>query len=340
MTKLAVASAAEFDRRLTDLPKPDEAACELAKVRQASLTKPEGSLGRLEEIALWLAGWQGREIPEIKQPCCLVFAGNHGVTAQGISAFPAEVTVQMVANFNAGGAAINQLAQLGGAAFQVIPLMLDQPTADFTTAPAMSEEDCCGAIQAGIDAVPEDADFLLLGEMGIGNSTAAAALALALFGGVAGDWVGKGTGLDSAGVAHKADVVDRAIALHKAKDLSPFDCLRTFGGRELAAIVGAVLVARYRRIPVMLDGFIVTASAAILAACNPQALDHTMIGHMSSEPGHSRLTRLLNKRPLLDLDMRLGEGSGAAVALLIVQAALAAHQGMATFEQAEVSQHD
>lgn len=340
MTTFTVTSAQDFECLVSDLPAIDSIARGKAVSRQASLTKPAGSLGRLEELAIWLAGWQGTEIPQIAQPCCLVFAGNHGVTAQGVSAFPVEVTAQMVSNFENGGAAINQLARLAGAEFKVIELELDRPTEDFTITAAMSEADCCAALQAGADAIPDQADFLILGEMGIGNTTSAAALAMAIFGGAASDWVGVGTGVDAVGLARKTEVVTRAIDLHQPEKLSAFDCLRTFGGRELAAIVGATLAARHRRIPVMLDGFIATAAAAVMVRENPQALDHAMIGHMSAELGHKRLAQLLNKRPLLDLDMRLGEASGAAVALLIVQAALATHKGMATFDQANVSTHD
>ena len=340
MPIFTVTSAQDFVRLVSDLPGVDMLAHDKAVSRQASLTKPAGSLGRLEELAIWLAGWQGKEVPSITKPCCLVFAGNHGVAAQGVSAFPSEVTAQMVSNFKNGGAAINQLARLAGAEFKVIELELDQPTEDFTIAPAMSEAECCAAIQAGADAIPDQADFLLLGEMGIGNTTSAAALAMAIFGGKASEWVGAGTGLDATGLARKVEVVSRAINHHQPEKLSAFECLRTFGGRELAAIVGATLAARHCRIPVMLDGFITTAAAAVMVRVNPFSLDHVMIGHMSAELGHKRLAMELNKRPLLDLDMRLGEASGAVVALMIVQAALATHQGMATFDQAKVSPHD
>ena len=201
----------------------------------------------------------------------------------------------------------------------------------------MTEAQCCAALQVGANAVPEDADILMLGEMGIGNTTSAAAVSNAVFGGTATDWIGPGTGVNEEGLAIKRDVVDQAIALHKENQTTAFECLRTVGGRELAAIAGAVAEARHRRIPVLLDGFIATAAAAALIKDNPSALDHTLISHVSKEPGHKRLAKNLNKRPVLDLDMRLGEASGAAVALLIVQAALATHNGMATFGEAGVS---
>jgi nicotinate-nucleotide--dimethylbenzimidazole phosphoribosyltransferase len=326
-----------FRARLRDLPAIDAAAADAASERQAQLTKPAGSLGRLEEIAIWLAGWQRRHPPKLDRPLCLVFAGNHGVTAQGVSAFPSEVTRQMVANFAVGGAAINQLCRVYGASLRVIELELDRPTADFTAAPAMSEADCLAALEIGATAVEPGRDLLLVGEMGIGNTTSAAALAAALFGGSGADWVGPGTGVDSAGIERKARVVDRALAFHGAALADPLEALRRLGGRELAAIAGAVAAARALDTPVLLDGFVATAAAAVLAKAAPGALDHCLAGHVSAEPGHKRLLAALGKTPLLSLDMRLGEASGAAVALGILQGAVAAHTGMATFAEAGVS---
>lgn len=330
-------SPKDFERLVVrDVP-IDTEAVSAARARQLELTKPPGSLGRLEEIAVWIAGWQGVATPRIREPHIIVFAGNHGVAEQGVSSFPSEVTAQMVANFEAGGAAINQLAGQFGLLFCVLALSLDKPTEDFTFAPAMSEDDCLAALNAGIDAVPEHADLLILGEMGIANSTSAAALAAAVFGGGGSDWAGPGTGLSSAGVSRKAGVIDSALALHRSQATSAFECLRRLGGRELAAIAGAVAKARSRRIPVILDGFIATAAAAPLTLSNAKALDHCLAGHVSAEPGHSRLLRELDKDPLLDLGMRLGEGTGAAIAASIVMAAVATHSGMATFSQAGVA---
>ncbi len=339
MSKLSFKAAADLSNALATatLPQADEASLLLAQARQAQLTKPQGSLGRLEELALWLASWQRAEKPVIENPVCLVFAGNHGVTARGVSAYPAEVTQQMVYNFEAGGAAINQLTKLGGAELKVLALDLDTPTQDFTTAPAMTETECCAALQAGADAVPDHADLIMLGEMGIGNTTSAAAVANAVFGGSAAQWIGPGTGVGAEGLEIKRDTVTKAITLHKENQSTAFDCLRTVGGRELAAIAGAVVQARHRNIPVLLDGFIATAAASALIRDNINALDHAQISHQSMEPGHRLLAEKLNKRPVLDLDMRLGEASGAAVALLIVKAALATHNGMATFGEAGVS---
>ena len=321
---------------MADLPQPDAAAEAAAADRDAQLTKPPGSLGKLENIARWLAGWQGHP-PRAKDLHILVFAGNHGVTAQGISAFPSDVTVQMVANFEAGGAAINQLAKLAGAAMSVTPLELNAPTGDFATGPAMDEAATCRAFAAGMAAVT-DGDLVIPGDMGIGNTTVSAALAAALLGGTGADWAGPGTGLDAKGVNHKALVIDRALALHAAKLGDPLETLACLGGRELAAIAGAILAARLKRIPVILDGYVASAAAAVLKRQNPAALDHCLLGHLSAEPAHRLLAEKLGLEPLLDLGMRLGEGSGAAVAALIVQAAVATHTGMATFAEAGVSE--
>jgi nicotinate-nucleotide--dimethylbenzimidazole phosphoribosyltransferase len=328
---------AAFEHALATLPDSDDAAIAAARARQSELTKPPGSLARLEEIAIFFAGWQGRAKPRIERGRVVVFAGNHGVTVHGVSAFPAAVTVQMVANFAAGGAAINALAAAAGLELRVVPLDLDRPTADFTVAPAMSEDECLAALSAGADAVDPDLDLLALGEMGIGNSTAAAALTCRSFGGSAADWVGPGTGLDSGGIARKIAVVGQALAFHAAAPRSAFETLRRVGGREIAAIAGAGLRARQLRIPVMLDGFISSAAVAPLAAANPAITAHCLAGHCSAEPGHDRLLQHLGLEPLLRLGMRLGEGSGAAVAANIVRSALAAHGQMATFAEAGVA---
>ncbi|MCV6593246.1 MAG: nicotinate-nucleotide--dimethylbenzimidazole phosphoribosyltransferase [Silicimonas sp.] len=316
-------------------PKFDEDAADAAQARQNSLTKPPGALGRLEELAIFLAGWAETDRPAINTAQALVFAGNHGVCAQGVNPFPQEVTAQMVANFDHGGAAINQLCKANGADLSVIALDLDRPTADFTEAPAMSEAECLEALNRGAGAVDDSADILLLGEMGIGNSTTAAALAHAVLGGSAGDWTGAGTGLNAEGVSHKAEVVARAVALHGAAH--GMDILAALGGREQAAICGAVLAARAARIPVLLDGYICTAAVAPLFATDPALLDHCLVAHASAEPGHAALCKAMNKEPILRFEMRLGEGSGAALALGVLKSALACHNGMATFAEAGVA---
>ena len=321
-----------------------EIAMEAARERQNSLTKPAGSLGRLEDLAIWLAGVFQTPRPQINQPACIVFAGNHGITAQGVSAFPAEVTQQMVENFNHGGAAINQLCALGEIKLNVVPLELETPTADFSNEAAMTVEAFEKAIQIGkshCDSLVKDGvDCLLLGEMGIGNTTAAAAIAHALFGGKAKDWVGVGTGIDASQLAHKTALVEKAVQHHTPafENQDGFEILRQLGGRELAAIAGAVIQARNHHIPVILDGFVATAAAAPLIRGDQTALDHCVIAHLSAESGHKNLAESLRKSPILDLDMRLGEASGAAIALYILKAALATHNGMASFAEAGVSE--
>ena len=318
------------------LPKADADASNAALARQNMLTKPQGSLGRLEELAIFMAGWRGTARPTITTAQALIFAGNHGVCAQGVNPYPQEVTAQMVGNFQAGGAAINQLCRANGADLNVIALELDRPTADFTQGPAMSEPEVVAAMQAGADAVNGAADVLILGEMGIGNSTVAAGLATALFGGTAADWVGPGTGADAAGIARKIAAITAGVARHRG--LTPLQVLAAFGGREQAAICGAILTARMARIPVILDGFICTAAASVLFAIDPKLLDHCLVGHVSAEPGHAKLLAALGKTAVLQFDMRLGEGSGAALALGILRSALAVHNGMATFGEAGVSE--
>ncbi len=328
---------AEFSQILAKMPDTDAQAVKEARARDAVLTKPPGALGRLEDIAIWYAGWRGVATPQITAPQALVFAGNHGVVAQGVSAFPAEVTAQMVMNFEHGGAAINQLCAVAGAKLTVHALDLETPTQDFTVGAAMSEAELILALNTGWNAVDPSADLLITGEMGIGNTTSAAAICAALYGGEAEDWVGRGTGVDDAGLAQKADVVSRAIALHGDILSDPMQVLRCLGGRELAAMVGAIARARMERIPVILDGFICSAAAATLAGAQQGALDHCVAGHVSAESAHVRLLEQLGKAPLLSLGMRLGEGSGAALAINIVKSALACHSGMASFDSAGVS---
>lgn len=317
---------------LDDLPPGDDAASAAVAQRQDQLTKPPGSLGRLETLVAWLARWQERARPRLDSVDIVVFAGNHGVVAQGVSPYPASVTAQMVGNFAAGGAAINQLARNAGASLRVVPLSLDTPTADITQAPAMTPAEFAAAWQAGADAVNPDADLLCLGEMGIGNTTSAAALCTALYG---GDWAGRGTGVDDAGLERKRHAAATAAALHA--NLPPLDTLRCLGGRELAAIAGAIVTARRLLVPVLLDGFVCTAAAAPLAAARPGALDHCQAAHVSAEAAHARLLARLGLAPLLDLQMRLGEASGAALAIPLLRAAVACHAGMATFTEAAVA---
>jgi nicotinate-nucleotide--dimethylbenzimidazole phosphoribosyltransferase len=322
-----------------DLPLGNPDAAKAVMRRQDMLTKPQGSLGRLEKLVAWLARWQGRDVPKLDRVKAIVFAGSHGVTAQGVSAFPAEVTAQMVANFAAGGAAINQLARAAGAELEVVNLDIDRPTADFTLAPAMTEAEFLAAVGRGYDAVEPGMDLVCFGEMGIGNTTAAAAIAAALFGGV-DQWVGRGTGVDDAGLARKTAAIEVALKLHGDLLRDPLGAAIAVGGRELAAILGATVAARHIGVPVLLDGFVCTAAVAPLVRLHPHGLDHAIAAHVSAEAGHRGLLAAMNLSPLLDLGMRLGEGSGAALAINILRSALACHTGMASFEEAGVSAKD
>ncbi|HZB54215.1 MAG TPA: nicotinate-nucleotide--dimethylbenzimidazole phosphoribosyltransferase, partial [Reyranella sp.] len=315
----------EMRRILRDLPGPDQEAQTKVVQRQTELTKPPGSLGRLEEIAEWLAAWQGRASPRVERPRIAVFAGTHGVAARGVSAYPSEVTGQMVKNFLSGGAAINQLAGSIDADLRIYELDLDHPTDDFTKGPAMSEARAANAMAYGMMAAEPGIDVLCLGEMGIANTTTAATLSAALFGGTGADWAGPGTGVQGKALAHKIAVIDEALAHHRAliNQREPLALLAAVGGEELAAIAGAVLAARMGRIPVLLDGYACTAAAAVLHAIDRHALDHCLVAHRSAEPGHTRLLEAIGQRPLLDFGMRLGEGSAAALAVPLLKAAAA-----------------
>ncbi len=325
----------EFRETLARMPAADSNATAAAQARNGQLTKPPGALGRLEDLAIWYAGWRGTDRPEIRTPQVIIFAGNHGVCAQGVSAFPAEVTAQMVANFEHGGAAINQLSKAAGAKMDVHSLSLDIPTADFTQSPAMTEDEVVVALKTGWSAVDPASDLVVTGEMGIGNTTSAAAIAMAILGGDAADWTGRGTGVDDAGLARKTSVVAAGVARHATHD--PLEVLQCLGGRELAAMTGAIAAARAARIPVILDGFICSAAALVLHTAQEGALDHAVAGHLSAEGAHRHLLDAIEKTPLLDLGLRLGEGSGAALAISILKGAIACHSGMATFAEAGVS---
>ncbi|MEL6966402.1 MAG: nicotinate-nucleotide--dimethylbenzimidazole phosphoribosyltransferase [Pseudomonadota bacterium] len=326
----------DIRKLIDDLPGLDTHAAQRAAERDAQLTKPAGSLGKLEDIAQWLAACTGRN-PQITRPLVAVFAGNHGVTAQGVSAFPQDVTTQMVANFAAGGAAINQICIAHDLGLKVFDLALELPTADFTQEPAMDERTCAATMAFGMEAIAGGTDLLCIGEMGIGNTTVASALYAALFGGDPADWVGPGTGHDAEGIALKAKVVAAGLALHKDHLRDPLEVLRRLGGREIAAMAGAILAGRAQRIPVIIDGFVATSAAAVLHAMEPRTLDHCLFSHVSAEPAHKRALAAMGKEPLLNLNMRLGEGTGAALAAGIVKAAALCHSGMATFAEAAVS---
>jgi nicotinate-nucleotide--dimethylbenzimidazole phosphoribosyltransferase len=336
-----MADASPFDdirRLITTMPGPDEAAVEMVRERDRQLTKPAGSLGRLEWLAEWLAAWQGKGKPSVDRPLVCVFAGSHGVTAQGVSAFPDSVNRQMLENFAAGGAAINQICASAGLGFKVFDLALDMPTGDITQEPAMDEKACVATMAFGMEAIAGGTDLLAIGEMGIGNTTVAAAIYMALYGGPAEHWVGRGTGVDDKGLRRKVEAVEAAVAFHQTSLNDPLDILRCLGGREIAAMAGAILAARLQRIPVIIDGYVATAAAAILFAIHPATLDHCIAGHLSAEGAHQDVLERIRKVPLLALGMRLGEGSGAALAMTIVKSAAAIHRDMATFSQAGVAE--
>ncbi len=325
---------------LKSMPGPNEANRQQFRARDSQLTKPPGSLGRMEEIAELVSVWQKSYPPRAERVVVAVFAGNHGVVAQGVAAYPQAVTAQMVANFQSGGAAVNQICKTFDLGLKVFELALEVPTGDITQEPAMSEKDCAATLAYGMEAIAGGCDLLCIGEMGIGNTTIAAALAHGLFGGKPEDWVGPGTGVDREGLKRKADAVGRAVTLHKAHLVDPLEVLRRLGGRELAAMAGAILAARMENVPVVLDGYVATAAAAVLFKADPSALDHCIAGHCSAEPAHRMLLQKIGKVPVLDLAMRLGEASGAALAAGIVKAAVNTHNNMATFASAGVSNKD
>ena len=335
-----VSPEAPFDdvrRMIAGMPGPDEAAVAAVRARNVQLTKPPGSLGRIEWLVEWLAAWQGKAPPTVDRPLVCVFAGSHGVATHGVSAYPAAVNRQMLDNFAAGGAAINQICGAYGLGFKIFDLALDLPTGDIASGPAMDERGCVATMAFGMEAVAGGTDLLCVGEMGIGNTTVAAALYAALYGGPAERWVGRGTGVDEAGLGRKVRTVEAALEHHRPDPRDPLDILARLGGREIAAMAGAIVAARLQRVPVILDGYVATAAAAILHDLDPRGIDHCVAGHLSSEGAHREVLERLGKIPLLALGMHLGEATGAALAAGLVKAAVACHGGMATFAQAGVA---
>ncbi|MEO4047279.1 nicotinate-nucleotide--dimethylbenzimidazole phosphoribosyltransferase [Pseudomonas sp. CAU 1711] len=334
---------------------PDTGAEAAALARQAQLTKPAGALGVLEALAVRLAALQGREKPAIGSPQIALFAGDHGVVAEGVSAYPQAVTAQMLGNFVAGGAAISVLAREQGVPLRLVDLGTIDPdlelpgvrhmrlgagTANFAAGPAMTAEQCAAALQAGREtlqqALSEGCDLFLAGEMGIGNTSAATALACALSDLPPAQLTGPGTGLDGAGVGRKQAVIERALSLHGAALAEPLEALRRVGGFELAALAGAYLACAQAGIPAVVDGFICSAAALCAVRLNPGVRPWLLFAHAGAEPGHAALLAELGGEPLLDLGLRLGEGSGAALALPLIKLACALHGGMATFSEALV----
>ncbi|HZT30863.1 MAG TPA: nicotinate-nucleotide--dimethylbenzimidazole phosphoribosyltransferase [Bryobacteraceae bacterium] len=345
-----------LDQILEQIRPVDPEWVRAADRRQSQLTKPPGSLGRLEEIANRCAAIRETFSITAGRPRIVLFAADHGVCAEGVSPYPQAVTAQMVANFLRGGAAINALAHAGAIDLQVVDVGVAAPlpassglvsrkvaagTRNFCEGPAMTEAQLLAALHTGIELACEAAsagcDVLGFGEMGIGNTTAAAAIAAALTGGSVEAVVGRGAGADDQCLARKISAVRRALALHSAHFRGPLDILARVGGFEIAAMCGFCLGASARRLPVVTDGFIATAAAALAARLHPGAADYLFAAHLSVEPGHRRLLAALGQEPLLSLGMRLGEGTGAALAIQLIRAAVAAFTGMATFASAGVS---
>ena len=376
-------TAAWLDGLGADIPPADGPAMASASAHLDRLTKPPGSLGDLEAIAIRLAGIRGRLVTDIERPAVIVFAADHGVAARGVSAYPPEVTAQMVANFAAGGAAINVLARAAGATLVVVDIgvvgagagagagaretprdragssapapgpdpgarllhaRVASGTRDLSTGPAMSGDEVFAAIEVGRDAVAalieEGADLIAIGEMGIGNTTAASAIVAALTGVPAPAVTGRGSGVDDARFARKVSLIETALALHRPDPRDPIGVLAAVGGLEIAGLVGAILAAAEARLPVVLDGFITGAAALVAAAVAPNLPDRLIAAHRSVEPGHAVVLDRLGLTPILQLDLRLGEGSGAALAIPIIRAAARICGEMATFEQAGVSEAD
>ena len=319
----------DFRNLLANLPAADMAAVERVRMLFSKADKPRGSLGRIEDIAVWLAAWSSKAPPAVNRPLVAIFAGNHGVTRHGISPRPVAATANAVELCAAGGAAINQVCIAYDLGLKVFDLALHIPTADITEDAALDERGCAATMAFGMEAIAGGTDLLCLGDLGVGNSTVGAALFASLFGGKGADWVGPGSGADAAMQARKASVVDAALALHGANLDDPLEALRRVGGREFAAIAGAILAARMQKVPVLLDGFAATAAAAVLHAANPAALDHCLLASLSAEPSHAPATERLGLRPLLDLDMSHAEGVGAALAAGLVKAAALTSSGMA-----------
>lgn len=315
------------------IAQPDEKSAAAVAERAANALRPAGALARLDELAVWLASWQRSPKPEIERPVVLIFGGDHGVAEEGVSAYPSTVTAAMVEALEAGVATAAVMARRLGAALRVVDVGVGEPTGNIRKTAALSEEALASAIAMGRDAVPatDRPDVLVLGEIGIANTTSAAAVSMSLFGGEVGDWVGRGTGLDSEGLAVKMQVVEDAV--NRVGQVEPMELLRQLGGWELAAIAGAVIEARQRSIPVLLDGFVVTSAAMPLEVAHPGYLEHCWPAHVSAEPGHRRLVEKLGRRPILELEMRLGEASGALAALPLLDLAARSVVEVATFEE-------
>ena len=323
----------ELTTLLADLPAADRTAADAVRERAAQVLRPAGALGRLDEIAVWLASWQQTAHPRVDRPAVAVFVGDHGVSNVGVSAYPSAVTAEMLRALRTGAATASVMARELGAQLEVVDVGVGRPSANLRHEPALDETRFRECFETGREVVAGlDADILVFGEMGIGNTTPAAAVCAALFGGPAEEWTGRGTGIDEGTWAVKVAVVEDARG-RVPEECPPFEILRQLGGAELAAIAGGVVEARRRSLPVVLDGFVVTAAVAALEVERPGALDHCIAGHCSGEPGHRLLLEKLGKPPLVDLGLRLGEGSGALAALPLVRFAAACVTDVATFDE-------
>jgi nicotinate-nucleotide--dimethylbenzimidazole phosphoribosyltransferase len=319
----------DFRSLMQALPPGDEAAAARVRALFAKAEKPEGSLGRMEDVAAWLATWSGRAPPAINRPLVAIFAGNHGVAAQGVSPRPMDATARAVELCAAGGAAINQICLAHDLGLKVFDLALDLPTGDITREAALDERGCAATMAFGMEAVGGGTDLLCLGDLGVANSTVAATIFAMLYGGKGADWVGQGSGADEAMIARKAKAVDAALAVHGSHRDDPFEVLRRAGGREFAAISGAIIAARAEKVPVILDGHGAIAAASVLHAVNPAIIGHCLLAARPTDPGVARAVEKLGLEPLLDLKLAHGEGVGAALAAGIVKAAASLSAGMA-----------
>ena len=317
---------------LTDLSKPNEEARTELITRLEDILRPSGALQRLDELAVFMAGWQASSAPRVEKPTVLIFASDHGVTAAGVSAYPSSVTEAMMSAFKSGRSTVNAFARISGATVIARDVGIGRPTGDIRFEPAMTETRFLQALNSGREAVGGiDTDLLVLGEMGIGNTTPSAAISAALLGGSVSEWVGRGTGVDDEGLRRKRDAVQQAVK--RVGRAAPGEILRQLGGAEIVAIAGAIIEARSRKIPVVLDGFVVAAAAVPLYAYNPSALQHCLAAHQSAEIGHRRLLEYMGLKPLLDLNFRLGEASGGAAVIPLISMACAAANDVPTFAE-------
>lgn len=321
---------ADIVELLTAVPDGDEAAVAAVRRRNADLAKPVGSLGKLEQLVEFLARWQHRNAPRLDNPMVTIFAGNHGLAAHAVSAYAPEATAQMVANMTNGGSAVSQICGLHEINLRVFELALEMPTGDIATEAAFEDKMAAATIAYGMEAVAGKPDVIGLGDVGVGSTTSAAAVFAALYGGTGADWAARGSGLDDAGLARKAAVVDQALSVHAGALNHPLEVLARLGGREVAAMLGALIAARHQKVPVVIDGYVATAAAAIAHAVNPQAIDHCLFAHVSDAGPHGRVIDHLGQRPLLDLGLHLGEGTGAALGIVMIKTALHLHANMAT----------